>query len=84
MNGALRTFTLQAYHIPSSKARLISTSALLKAYRGEHIKINENLLRLSGIKDDPSRSQVMVFNNPVTHLPTTTAYIPADTTLPVR
>eukprot|EP00972_Heterocapsa_arctica_P021676 3187317-Heterocapsa_arctica.AAC.1 len=26
----------------------------------------------------------MVFNNPVTHLPTTTAYLPADTGLPER
>ena len=84
VNGALRTFTLQAYHIPSSKTRLISTSSLLRAYRGEHITINENSLKLSGIKNDPTRSQVMVFNNPVTHLPTTTAYLPADTGIPER
>ena len=56
----------------------------MRAYRGEHITINENSLKLSGIKNDPTRSQVMVFNNPVTHLPTTTAYLPADTGIPER
>ena len=82
INGSLRTFRLPAYHIPNCKARLISTSALLNTYQGEHIIIDGNSLKLSGIPDDPERSQVVVFNSPVTHLPTTTAYASCDTDIP--
>ena len=83
-NGSLRKFKLPAYHIPNCKTRLISTSSLLNTYQGEHITIDGNSLKLSGIQGDPERSQVVVFNNPLTLLPTTTAYISKDTDLPSR
>ena len=82
VNGALRKLKLPAYHIPNCKSRLISTSSLLNTYKGEHITIDGNSLKLSGITGDPTRSQVIVFNNPVTHLPTTTAYTSSDTDIP--
>ena len=41
-NGSIRTLKLPAYHIPSCKSRLISTSALLKAYKGEFITVHSN------------------------------------------
>ena len=82
INGALRNFRLPAYHIPNCKSRLISTSSLLNAYKGEHITIDGNTLTLSGLANDPSRPQVIVFNNPVTHLPTSIAYISSDTNVP--
>ena len=83
-NGSLRKFKLKAYHIPNCKTRLISTSSLLNTYHGEHITIDGNSLKLSGIPGDPERPQVVVFNNPLTLLPTTTAYISKDTDLPSR
>ena len=82
VNGSLRKFKLKAYHIPTCKARLISTSSLLKAYQGEYITIDENSLKLSGINGNPHRSQVVAFNNPVTHLPTTNGYNSRDASIP--
>ena len=81
-NGLLRKLKLPAYHIPNCKTRLISTTSLLNTYQGEHIIINGNSLKLSGIEGDPDRSQVIVFNNPTTHLPTTTAFNPDDIDIP--
>ena len=84
VNGKLRTFKLPAYHIPNSKSRLISTSSLLNTYEGEHIIINGNSLKLSGIDNDPERPQVMVFNHPITHLPTTIAHNTKDIEIPAN
>ena len=84
VNGSLRKFKLPAYHIPNCKTRLISTSSLLTTYQGETITIDGNSLKLSGIPGHPDRSQVVVFNNPLTLLPTTTAYVSRDTDLPVQ
>ena len=84
INGALRKFLLPAYHIPTCKSRLISTSSLLRTCRGEHITRDENSLTLSGIDGDPSRSQIVAFNSPTTRLPTTTAYVSKDTGIPAQ
>jgi hypothetical protein len=81
-NGTLRHLKLEAYHIPHSKSRLISTNALLKKYKGEYLTINSSTLQLSGIKGDNKRSPVIAFNNPMTHLPTTTAYRYNETDTP--
>ena len=75
VNGKLRHFELKAYHIPSSKARLISTSALLHRYRDETITIDGTCLRLSGIQDDEDRQAVTVLYNPMNKLPTSVAYL---------
>ena len=82
VNGSLRQLTLPAYHIPTCKARLISTSSLLNTYKGERITIDGNSLRLSGIEGDPTRGPVIAFNNPTTHLPTTTGFVSCDTDIP--
>ena len=84
INGSLRKFVLPAFHIPTCKARLISTTGLLTTYQGEYITINENSLTLSGIRGDPERAQVIAFNNPFTRLPTTTGYISRDSEIPTQ
>lgn len=50
--------------------------------KGEYITINDNSLKLSGIVRDPTRAKVVVFNNTLTHLPTTTTYASYDTGIP--
>ena len=74
VHGSLRTFKLKAYHIPSSKARLISTSYLMSKFRDESISIDNSGLKLSGSKFDKNCTPIIAYNNPVTHLPTSTAY----------
>ena len=74
VSGGMRTLKLPAYHIPNCKTRLISTSALLKAYKGESIKIDSSRLILSGMKNDSERESVMVNYHPNTHLPTSSVY----------
>ena len=44
--------------------------------------MNGNSLTLSGVEGDPDRTPVIVFNSPVTHLPTTSAYMSGDTSIP--
>ena len=78
--GNLRTFELKAYHIPSSKARLISTSALLDKYKDESISISDTCLRLSG-NQDHNLQPVIAYYNPITRLPTSTAYLTQATKL---
>ena len=80
--GTLRTFNLQAYHIPSSKSRLISTNALLSAYEGEHLTIDSAKLELSGINGDKLRNPVIAYNNPSTRLPTSIVYTKKDIKVP--
>ena len=82
VNGSLRKFKLPAYHIPDCKVRLISTTALIDAYRGESITIEGSTLKLSGRAGDRTRSPVVAFNNPVTNLPTSRGYASRDTEIP--
>ena len=77
-NGSLRTLNLPAYHIPTCKSRLISTSALLKAYKGEFITVDAAKLQLSGKKGNKHRNSVNVFNHPSTRLPTSSVYRAKD------
>ena len=81
-NGMLRQFKLEAYHVPSAKIRLISTSTLLNTYQGEHLTVSATALELSGIPGDATRSPVIAYNNPINRLPTTTVYRYDDTDLP--
>ena len=80
VNGNLRNFELKAYHIPSSKTRLISTSALLSKYKNESISINQTCLRLSGNEKDHMQP-VTVPYNPMNRLPTSIAYLTKATKL---
>lgn len=82
-SGSLREFKLKAYHVPNCKSRLISTTVLLNTYKGEHLTVDATSLHLSGIKNDPDRESVMVFNNASSKLPTTDAYRQADVEAPV-
>jgi hypothetical protein len=82
VHGCLRHLRLKAYHIPKCSTRLISTNVLLNTYKGEQVTIDAFSLRLSGIENDSERSPVLVFNNPSSNLPTTTAYRSADTVDP--
>ena len=76
--GSIRTLRLPAYHIPTCKSRLISTTALLKASKGEFIVVESNKLELSGRKGDDSRNPVNVYNHPSTRLPTSSVYRSRD------
>ena len=83
-NGTLRHLKLRAYHIPTSKTRLISTNSLLRSYAGEHITVDAHSMRLSGIEGNDTRNPIIAFNNPVTHLPTTLAYQHNTTDIPAQ
>ena len=81
-NGTLRHLKLNAYHIPSSTSRLLSTSCLLNAYKNETITVDDCSLTLSGIDNDSTRRSVIAYNDPVTHLPTTIGYRYNDIDIP--
>ena len=51
----LRHLKLKAYHIPSTKSRLISTNELLYKNKGEHLTVDSRSMKLSGISGDDSR-----------------------------
>jgi hypothetical protein len=72
--GSLRHLRLKAYHIPTSKSRLICTNVLLTSYPGEHLTVEPSSMLLSGMRAQPSRLPVLAINNPTTNLPTTMAY----------
>ena len=84
VNGGLRSFKLKAYHIPSSKSRLISTSYLLSKFKDEDIVINNSCLKLSGSKSDKDHTPVIVYNSPSTMLPTSIAYNLKTTNVPTE
>ena len=83
-NGTLRHLKLPAYHIPQSKARLISTNALLRTYDGERITVDKRSMTLSGVQGDNARRPIVAFNNPTTSLPTTQAYQHNSTDIPAQ
>ena len=81
-DGMLRHLKLNAYHIPSSTSRLLSTSSLLKAYKNETITVDDCSLTLSGLPGEPTRRSIIAYNDPVTLLPTTTGYKYNDIEIP--
>ena len=83
-NGNLRHFRLKAYHIPSSSARLLSTSVLLSEFDDETITVFPNHLELSGSPSDSTRGGVIATNHPFTNLPVTSAYLTPSTGAPGR
>ena len=80
--GRLRNLKLKAYHIPSSTTRLISTNVVLNQHPDETITLNATSLSLSGTPSDPSRGKIIIYNNPVNNLPTSTAYLPGSIEAP--
>lgn len=75
IHGQLRTLELPAYcYVPSSPAKLLSTSLLLQVYTNEHILLDNEAATLSGIKGDPTRTEVKAFVNPITNIPTCSGY----------
>ena len=83
-NGNMRHFNLKAYHIPSSTARLISTTALLTTYPDETITIFPNHLDLSGIVNNPARASVTAYNSRSTNLPTSYVFRSSDIEAPFQ
>jgi hypothetical protein len=81
--GNLRHFELHAYHIPTSKSRLISTHVLLKTYKGERLIVYPNSMELSGVEGIDTRASVIAYNDPRTNLPTLTAYSCKDLEYPM-
>lgn len=73
-NGSLCMFKCKTYYISGCKSSFVSTSAILTTYRGDCLTIDLSSLRLIGIVGDSLFAAVIVFNNPSTNLPTTTAY----------
>ena len=80
-NDMLWHLKLNAYHIPLSTF-LLSTSCLLNTYKNKTITVDDCSLTLSGIGNDWTRSLVIAYNDPVTHLPTTIGYRYNDIDIP--
>ena len=72
--GKLRPLRIKAYYVPSVKAKLLSTSALLDEYPDEFITLSSGLLTLSGVEGDSTRNSVVAVVNRLNNLPTSTAY----------
>ena len=53
INGKPRTLKMEAYFVPKSPVRLMSTAQLLQCYPGETIQLNDQMATLSGIEGDP-------------------------------
>ena len=74
VDGKPRPLRIEAYLVPSSTAKLLSTTALLRTYPEESIVLNDQYAELSGVEGDPSRRPVRVYNNPTNHLPECTSF----------
>ena len=68
------SLVLQAYYVPKSPVRLLSTTSLLQMYPGETISLESHQLTLSGLPSDPLRSPVVVRVNSNNNLPTSQIY----------
>lgn len=68
--GKIRTLRLEAFYIPSSRTRLISTQGLLNTYPDESITIHDGELCLSGVESSKDRNAVRALVNPQNSLPT--------------
>ena len=69
----LRTLKIPALYCPGSTVRLLSTTALLRAYPDETITMEYNRLVLSGSGETPNKpktNSVVVAVNPTNNLPT--------------
>ena len=74
INGMPRTLSLDAYYVPRSPVRLLSTAQLLQAYPGETIELDDQSATLSGLKGDPKRTPVKAFVNPQNNIPDCSAF----------
>ena len=68
-SGKPRCLEVKAYYVPTSRVRLLSTTILLKTYKGEHVYIEEGQLTLSGIEGDSSRGRITAPTNKTSDLP---------------
>ena len=74
VNGKPRTLKVDAYFVPGSPVRLLSTSQLLQTYSGETINLDDQSATLSGIAGDPQRAPVKAFVNPSNNIPDCSAF----------
>ena len=72
--GMLRTIKIPALYIPEANTRLLSTSSLLKAYKGEQITQHPGGMTLSGILGDHGRRPIEVHLNQRNNIPTSYGY----------
>ena len=73
-NGKPRTLKMEAYYVPKSPVRLMSTAQLLQTYSGETISLDDRSATLSGIAGDPMRAPVKAFVNPTNNIPDCSAF----------
>ncbi len=74
VNGKPRTLKMEAYLVPKSPVRLLSTTQLLQTYSGETIRLDDQSATLSGIAGDPLRAPVKAFVNPSNNIPDCAAF----------
>lgn len=74
LNGKPRTLKLDAYLVPKSPVRLLSTAQLLQTYSGETIHLDDQSATLSGVEGDPKRPPVIAFVNPSNNIPDCSAF----------
>ena len=72
--GMLRTIKIPALYIPEANTRLLSTSSLLQAYKGEQITQHPGGMTLSGILGDHGRRPIEVHLNQRNNIPTSYGY----------
>ena len=70
VRGKTRILKLEAFYIPNSRTRLISTQGVLNKYGDEMITIQDGVLCLSGSEHDDNRNAVRAPINPRNSLPT--------------
>ena len=75
VNGKPRTLKVEAYYVPGSPVRLLSTAQLLQTYQGETIMLDDQSATLSGVAGDPARAPVKAFVNPSNNIPDCSAFL---------
>mgnify|MGYP000857262147 FL=1 len=69
VHGNPRRLEVEAYYVPTSRVRLLSTTTLLRTYKGEHVFIEEGNLTLSGLDEDDARGKITAPINKSSDLP---------------
>jgi hypothetical protein len=76
--GNLLILKVSAYHIPSIKVKLLSTTSLLQTYLYKTITIKPNCLTLSGVASNANCRPVPTMVSPINSLPTSEAFNATD------
>ena len=68
-SGRSRSIEVEAYYIPTSRVRLLSTSTLLEKYPGETVTITARGLVMSGVPNSQRRGRIFAPINVTSKLP---------------